>query len=239
MKKLLGLIVIFLLFCLLLQGVRRNSNIASFFKNQVNENLIQENYKIAKEEKQEVDDKEGNIIYVPYHWKYGYNLDANDPLLGTLPNIKFYIENTLERARLLYGVEKTSSLGDLNKENLFELIKKEKILYSKQSVKNMSRYFSWNNQECYELPPLDGIENMYTCKNWINWYVGDISNIDFVYTDCKIMGQESYCLFSDYAKDYYFTNLLMDSRCLIKKPNEELICNIEKYLDVVILNNLK
>ena len=51
MKKLLGLIVIFLLFCLLLQGVRRNSNIASFFKNQVNENLIQENYKIAKEEK--------------------------------------------------------------------------------------------------------------------------------------------------------------------------------------------
>lgn len=106
MKKLLGLIVIFLLFCLLLQGVRRNSNIASFFKNQVNENLIQENYKIAKEEKQEVDDKERNIIYVPYHWKYGYNLNANDPLLGTLPNIKFYIENTLERERLLYGVEK-------------------------------------------------------------------------------------------------------------------------------------
>jgi hypothetical protein len=239
MKKLLGLIVIFLLFFLLLQGVRRNSNIASFFRNQVNENLVQENYKIAKEEKQEVKDKGENVIYIPYHWKYGHNLDANDVLLGTLPNIKFYIEDTLEKDQLLYGVKKSSPLEKLNKEELFQLIEKKKILYSKQSVKNISQYFSWNNQECYKLPPLDGIENLYTCKNWTNWYVGDISNIDFVYTDCKIMGKEGYCLFSDYAKDYYSTNQLIDNRCLIEKSKEELLCDVEKYLNMVILNNLK
>jgi len=235
-KKIFVLFLLLISFFLLYKGFKSTLVGADFFKTQISEEILEE--KGAVEEKKIEEVSSGPFeINVPAHWKYGKNLDEADFLAGYLPTMKTYSKNTIDTEILLYGTEKNPPLGQYSQKEIEKLIERDNLFYSANGVRNVSDYYDWSKGKCFEVSGVKKIKKMYLCENWYKWYLGDIKNIVFTYTDCTIDGISSYCLFADYVKDFFDESIERESRCITSSQKKEDLCNVEKYVDSIMFVN--
>lgn len=236
MKKIFVLFLLLIAFFLLYKGFKSTLVGADFFNTQVSEDIIEEDGVVGEKKIEEV--PSGSIeINVPAHWKYGKNLDEADFLVGYLPTMKTYSKNTIDTEMLLYGTEKTLPLAQYTQREIEKLIERDNLHYSINGVRNESDYYDWSKGKCFEVNGVKKVKKMYLCENWYKWYLGDIKNIVFTYTDCTIDGISSYCLFADYVKDFFDESIERESRCITSSQKKEELCDIEKYVDSIMLVN--
>lgn len=235
-KKIFILFLLLIAFFLLYKGFKSTLVGADFFNTQVSEDIIEEDGVVGEKKIEEVPSASIEIN-VPAHWKYGKNLDEADFLVGYLPTMKTYSKNTIDTEMLLYGTEKTLPLAQYTQREIEKLIERDNLHYSINGVRNESDYYDWSKGKCFEVSGVKKIKKMYLCENWYKWYLGDIKNIVFTYTDCTIDGISSYCLFADYVKDFFDESIERESRCITSSQKKEELCDIEKYVDSIMLVN--
>lgn len=168
-------------------------------------------------------------IFVPSYWKSGYTeRDTSDYLKGYIPSISWFKRHFTTYQDMKFGVSK---VNEYNVEEITPLIQRENIFKSKGML-NESVFFGWNSEECKSSYSEVLDNDVYYCKNWLNWLGGQKEQKSYVFTDCKVYGKSGYCVFEDYVRVYYDLNMSSEVRCF-GSTSDDYLCNFDNYLSLI------
>ncbi len=232
MKKLLGLLLVFIVLLSLFSGVKKSFIGAKNFFGEYKENILPEDLTGIAKKEQEKEEKdvvvEDNIVKIPYYWKNGVFKEEEDYLSGYIPSIKTFFSEFTTREKILYGT--TNSSGKLDLNTIGNLITKTNSVVTK-GIYNQSKYFSWDRDSCVIMYNEGLQNNVFVCDSWINWTTFNIENNHFSLTECKLEGETGFCVFLDYLKEYHKWKKTFDTRCMSDENGK--YCIFEEYKKLV------